>query len=160
MQDSKDLKVDKKNDDSEMLESDAKEDELDTLEKEYNAEYCVDSDGLQRFGENGTSDSADMSDGSDTDCTNKSGSDKMSRVKLPEQDADPQAMRGGGVKEINNIDKSDPNEVFAGIKVKGNPLMTTHDRQVGRQKKLEKSLLVFTLKTLRSSHPGWEVVKK
>ena len=117
MQDSKDLKVDKKNDDSKMLESDAKEDELDTLEKEYNAEYCVDSDGLQRFGENGTSDSADMSDGSDTDCTNKSGSDKMSRVKSPEQDADPQAMRGGEVKEINNIERSDPNEVFAGIKV-------------------------------------------
>ena len=65
-----------------------------------------------------------MSDGSDTDCTNKSGSDKMSRIKSPEQEADPQAMRGGGGKEINNVESSDLNEVNAGIKVKGNPLMT------------------------------------
>ena len=117
-QDSKYPKVEKKKDDSEMAESEAKEDDLDTLEKEYNAEYYVDSDGLQRYGEDGTSESAEMSDGSEP------GTDNMSRVKSPEQETDPQAMRGGGEKVNNNIDSSDLNEVIAVIKVKGNPLMT------------------------------------
>ena len=99
--DSKDSRGEDKNDGSEMLDSDGKEDELDTLEKEYNEEYYVDSDGLQRFGKNRTSDSAKMSYGSDTDGTNKSGSARMSRGKSSEQDdnSDPQIVRGVGVKK-------------------------------------------------------------
>ena len=75
-----------------MAESEVKEDDLDTLEKEYNAEYYVDSDGLQRYGEEEKSESEEMSDESET------GTDNMSGLKSPEQETDPQAMRGGGEK--------------------------------------------------------------
>ena len=57
-----------------------KEDELDTLEKEYNQEYYVDSDGLQQYdNENCTSESVDMTFGSDTDGSNRYGSARMGR---------------------------------------------------------------------------------
>ena len=49
--------------------------------------------------------------------------DNMSGFKLPEQEKNPQAMRGGGKKENNNNEGSDPKETITGIDGEGNPVM-------------------------------------